>query len=301
MEAVPRLVSLSLAVQLMVEIVLGPSLDTALHGGRPSRAGIGGEGAQAFPRVEGPSRRGRVPIIPARPAPLRVRGLDQPVERLADPAVVSVPEPDQRPGHVAGVAVVTMPVRHPADAASLQRGLVHPVLARCAHLGDSARRAEVRKREQVPVRRDVLRITGVSVADPPAARVAAAEDLRGPRGRRDPGLRVPDVGVGLALSEEPVQRKIPHRQLVRFDQPIEDLTARHRRSDGSRTNELFQTLLDGPAQQGGPYDDDLVRRDLLADFVLPIAASHPDDWDSPAKWPFGLSYSISKGPFVVSR
>src|SRR6266702_6204731 len=92
MEAVPRFVPRSLAVQLMVEIVLGPSLDATLHGGRPRRAGIGGEGAQALPRIEGPSRRGRVLVIPAGPAPLRVRSQDEPIEPLANPAVVSITE-----------------------------------------------------------------------------------------------------------------------------------------------------------------------------------------------------------------
>src|SRR5437867_8554453 len=121
MEAVPRLVPRSLSVQLMLEIVLGPSLDAALHGGRPFRAGIGGEGAQAFPRVEGPSRRGRVLVVPAGPASLWVGGQDQPVERLADLAVVFVPDPDQCAGHVAGVAVVTMPVRHTAHTTAVQR------------------------------------------------------------------------------------------------------------------------------------------------------------------------------------
>src|SRR5438876_8810371 len=111
MEAVPRFVPRSLAVQLMVETVLGPSLDAPLHGGRPFRAGIDGKGAQALPRVEGPSRRGRVLVVPACPASFRVRGQDQPVERLADAAVVPVPESDQGPRHVAGVAVVTMPIR----------------------------------------------------------------------------------------------------------------------------------------------------------------------------------------------
>src|SRR3990172_4735066 len=118
MKAVPRFVPLSLAVQLMVEIVLGPSLDAALHGGRPFRAGGSGEGAQALPRIECPSRRGRVLVIPACPAPFRVRRPYQPVERLPDPPVVPVPKPDQRPRHAAGVAVVTIPVRHPANAAS---------------------------------------------------------------------------------------------------------------------------------------------------------------------------------------
>src|SRR5881628_212768 len=143
MEPVPRLVPRSLAVQLVVEIVLGPSLDAALHGGRPFRAGVGGEGAQALPRVEGPSRRGRVLVVPAGPASLWVRGQDQPVERLADAPVVSVAEPDQCAGHVAGVAVVTMPVRHAAHTTAVHRGLLHPEFAGRAHLGSRARRAEV--------------------------------------------------------------------------------------------------------------------------------------------------------------
>src|SRR2546430_17648157 len=101
MEPVPRLVPRSLSVQLVVEVVLGPSLDATLHGGRPLRAGIGGEGAQALPRVEGPSRRGRVLVIPAGPASLRVGGQDQPVERLPAAPAVSGPEPDQSAGPVA--------------------------------------------------------------------------------------------------------------------------------------------------------------------------------------------------------
>src|SRR5208282_1388436 len=140
MEAVPRRVPLSLAVQLPVEIELGRALDAVRHRRGPRRAGVGREGAQALPRVEGPSRRRSVPERPARPAALRVRRLDQPVERLADPGVVPVPEPDQRPGHVAGVAVVTLSGREPADAASLQRGPVHPKLAsRASRRGPRAR------------------------------------------------------------------------------------------------------------------------------------------------------------------
>src|SRR5436309_15812795 len=111
MEPVPRLVPRSLSVQVVVEIVLGPSLDATLHGGRPLRAGIGGEGAQALPRVEGPSRRGRVLVVPAGPASLWVGGQDQPVERLADAPVVSVPHANHRAGRIAGVAVLSLPVR----------------------------------------------------------------------------------------------------------------------------------------------------------------------------------------------
>src|SRR5256886_17123045 len=106
MEPVPRLVPRSLSVQLVVEVVLGPSLDTALHGGRPLRAGIGGEGAQALPRVEGPSGRGRVLVVPTGPASLRVRGQNQPDERPAASAGDSGPASNTRAPPDAAVAVV---------------------------------------------------------------------------------------------------------------------------------------------------------------------------------------------------
>src|SRR5256885_6026220 len=54
METIPRLVPRSLAMQLMIEIVLGPSLDAALHSGGPFPTGICGARAHALPRVQGP-------------------------------------------------------------------------------------------------------------------------------------------------------------------------------------------------------------------------------------------------------
>jgi len=67
----------------------------------------------------------------------------------------------------------------------------------------------------------------VRIPDPPAGRVAPGEHLRGPSRRRDSGLRLLDVGVGLALPEELGQCEVTHRGLIRFEQPIEDLVARH--------------------------------------------------------------------------
>ena len=234
-EAVPRLVPFPLDVEFVLEVVLRTSFDAVLHRRGPPGPSVSGEGSQSLPRIERPAGSRSVLGEPTGPAPLRMRGLDQPVERLSDSRVILVAKADEPAGHVGGVAMVALPLPEPPDSASYERRLAHPVLAGLSDFRDGARRPEVRQRQHVPVGPQESGFKPTAVSGPPTGGVSAGKDLRRPPDLRDAGLRISDVRIALLPTKELGQSKIPDRRLIRFDQPIEDLTARHCRSESSRT------------------------------------------------------------------
>src|SRR5256712_7062197 len=235
MEAVPRLVPFPLDVEFVLEVVLRTPFDAVLHRRGPLRPREGGEGSQSLPRIDRPAGSRSVLGEPAGPSTLRMRGLDQPVERLSESRVILVAKADEPAGHVGGVAMVPLPLTQPPDSASYERRLAHPVLAGLSDFSDCARRPEVRQRQHVPVGPQESGFKPTAVSGPPTGGVSAGKDLRRPPNLRDAGLRISDVRIALLPTKELGQSKIPDRRLVRFEQPIEDLTARHCRSESSRT------------------------------------------------------------------
>jgi len=99
-----------------------------------------------------PSWERAVPEVPARPASLRVGGPGQPIEGLPYPRVITIPELDQGPDHVARVARMLDggPTAVQLDAATVERSLRQPVVAGGRDLRNRPGRTEVGKREQVP-------------------------------------------------------------------------------------------------------------------------------------------------------
>src|SRR5207245_5040162 len=210
-----------------------------------------------LPRIERPAGSRSVLGEPTGPATLRMRGLDQPVERLSDSRVILVAKADEPAGHVGGVAMVALPLPEPPDSASYERRLAHPVLAGLSDFSDRARRPEVRQRQHVPVGPQESGFKPTAVSGPPTGGVSAGKDVGCPPNLRDAGLRVSDVRIALLPTEELGQSKIPDRRLVRFEQPIEDLIARHRPSDPRHLVSSFRSTERRPSRsrisrRGGP-------------------------------------------------
>src|SRR5256712_1005377 len=260
-EAVPRLVPFPLDVEFVLQVVLRTPFDAVLHRRGPLWPRVGGEGSQSLPCIERPT--GSRHLLGERrgAAPLGVRGLDQPVERLSDSRVILVAKADEPAGHVGGVAMVALPPPEPPDSASYERRLAHPVLAGLSDFSDRARRPEVRQRQHVPVGPQESGFKPTAVSGPPTGGVSAGKDVGCPPNLRDAGLRVSDVRIALLPTEELGQSKIPDRRLVRFEQPIEDLIARHRPSDPRHLGSSFRSTERRPcgvrlSRRGGPRKPD---------------------------------------------